>query len=73
MWKSFIQILLIFDFYMLYEEFMELCREAFRDESITYLRIDRSKKESEGKYCILNDKEKTFIERNPGTNHFIEE
>ena len=48
-------------FDMLYDEFKELCRVAWR-EKFNYLRIDMTKIKNEGKYRIFNEGKNTYIE-----------
>ena len=38
---------------MCYDEFKEMCRKAW--DEYNYLRIDRSKKKDQGRYCIFNE------------------
>ena len=52
-----------------YDEFKELCRKSW-DEDYNYLCIDRSKKRDQGKYCIYNENERTYIEATPQTKPF---
>ena len=43
-----------------YEEFKDLCREAWKDEDYNYLYFDRSKKQNEGN-SIVNDNRKLLL------------
>ena len=52
-----------------YDEFKELCRKSW-EEDYNYLYIDRSKKKDQGKYCICNESDKTYIEATPQTKPF---
>ena len=54
-------------FDMSYEEFKELCREAWRKEEFKNLCADRSKNRSEGKFCFRNQSNNTLIECIPET------
>ena len=56
-------------YYMNYDEFKELCKKS-RDEDYNYICIDRSKKRDQGKYCICNESNKTYIEATPQTKPF---
>ena len=44
-------------FDMSYDEFKELCRKAWEENS-NYLHIERSKKRDQGRYCISNESKK---------------
>ena len=54
---------------MNYDEFKDLCRKSW-EEDYNYLCIDRSKKRDQGRYCICNERKKTYIEATPQTNPF---
>ena len=54
---------------MNYDEFKELCRKSW-EEDYNYLCIDRSKKRNQGRYCICNESENTYIEATPQTKPF---
>ena len=54
---------------MNYDEFKELCRKSWEDD-YNYLYIDRSKKRDQGKYCICNESENTYLEATPQTKPF---
>ena len=54
---------------MNYDEFKELCRKSW-EEDYNYLCIDRSKKRDQGKYCICNESERTYIEATAQTKPF---
>ena len=54
---------------MRYDEFKEFCRKS-REEDYNYLRIDRSKKRDQGRYCNCNESKKTYIEATPQTKAF---
>ena len=54
---------------MSYDEFKELCRKS-REEDNNYLRIDRSKKRDQGRYCICIESKDTYIECSPETKDF---
>ena len=45
---------------MNYDEFKDLCRKSW-EEDYNYLRIDRSKKRDQGRYCICNESKKKRI------------
>ena len=54
---------------MNYDEFNEKCRKSWKEED-NYLRIDRSKKRDQGRYCICNESKNTYIECSSGTKAF---
>ena len=54
---------------MNYDEYKELCRKSW-EEDYNHLYIDRSKKRDQGKNCICNESEKTYIEATPQTKPF---
>ena len=54
---------------MKYDEFKEMCREAW-DEKYNYLCIDMTKNKNEGKYCIFNESKTTNSECICETNPF---
>ena len=53
-----------------YEEFKEVFREVWKDEMYKYLRVDRSEKESEGKYRDYYEGENTCIDCFPEINPY---
>ena len=54
---------------MNYDKFKELCKKSW-EEVYNYLYIDRSKKKDQGKYCICNESQKTYMEATPQTKLF---
>ena len=54
---------------MNYDEFKDLCRKSW-EEDYNYICIDRSKKRDQGKCCICNESERTYIEATPQTKPF---
>ena len=56
-------------FDMIYDEFKEMCRVAW-SEKFNYLCIDMTKNKNDGKYCIFNESETTYIDCNPETEPF---
>ena len=54
---------------MKYDEFKEMCHEAW-DEKYNYLCIDMTKKKNEGKYCFFNEGKTTHNECICETNPF---
>ena len=56
-------------FELIYDEFKEMCRFAWR-EKFNYLCIDLTKNKNEGKYRTFNESKTTYIECIPETEHF---
>ena len=54
---------------MSYDEFEQLCREAWKEE-YNYLCFDRSKKRDRGRFCICNENKIIYVECTPETTHF---
>ena len=50
-----------------YEEFRELCWEAWREEDYKYPHLERSRMKIEVKKFIYKERKNTFIECLPGT------
>ena len=57
------------DFDMIYDEFKEMCRVAWR-EKFNFLCIDTTKKKSEGKYRIFNESKTTYFDCIPESEPF---
>ena len=54
---------------MNYDEFKEKCRKSW-EEDYNYLCIDRYRKREQGRYCICNENNDTYLECIPETKPF---
>ena len=53
-----------------YDEFKELCRKSW-EEGYIYLRIQRSKKRDQGRYCICDESKKNVFRSNTSDEGFL--